>query len=143
MSTTTAKKPAVPKPAAKKQPVTATAPEKATVEKPVAPVPTSLREALAQRSAVLVKVRANGTRRSLPYLAPGTAERAAAEAVAARVEKGETVTVVAEDLKVSMATARRFLTNLALAQAVESGKHDSAWKPGSKEVVVHVVKPIQ
>lgn len=51
--------------------------------------------------------------------------------------------VVAAALKVSMATARRFLSNLALAQAVESGKHDSAWEGGTKKVVVHVVNPIK
>jgi DNA-binding IclR family transcriptional regulator len=86
-----------------------------------------------------VKVRANGTKRSLSYLAPGTDERKAAEAVAARVKKGETVAAIAEDLSVSLATARRFLTNLALAHAVEAGDHDKSWSAGTKEVVVHRV----
>jgi DNA-binding IclR family transcriptional regulator len=84
-------------------------------------------------------VRANGTKRSLPYLASTTPERKAAEVVAARAEKGETVAAIATDLNVSLATARRFLTNLAVAKAVESGAHDKAWKPGTKEVVVHTV----
>lgn len=110
-----------------------TTPAKPKAEKPAGPVPTSLREALAQRAAVLVKVRANGTVRSLPYLAPGSPERVAAEAVAARVAKGEEVPAIAEDMKVSLATARRFLTNLALDQEVEAGKHDAAWKPGHQE----------
>lgn len=123
---------------APKQP--AKVPAEGKAEAPAAPAPTSLLEALAQRTAVLVKVRANGTRRSLPYLAPGTPERAAAEAVAARVAKGETLPAIATDLKVSLATARRFLTNLTLAQDVEAGKHDTAWKPGTKEVVVHIVR---
>lgn len=70
---------------------------------------------------------------------PNTPERKAAEAVAARTDKGETVAVIAAHLNVSLATARRFLTNLALAKAVESGAHDKAWKPGTKEVVVHTV----
>jgi len=63
----------------------------------------------------------------------------AAEAVAEMKEDGQTVEAIAEALKVSNATARRFLTNLALAQAVEAGDHDAAWKPGTKEVVVHTV----
>jgi hypothetical protein len=103
------------------------------------PEPKTLIEALTTRQASLIKVRANGTRRSLPYLAVGTPGREEAEAVAARVEKGETVAAVAEDLNVSLATARRFLTNLALAKAVEAGTHDKAWKPGTKEIVVHTV----
>lgn len=39
----------------------------------------------------------------------------------------------------STATARRFITNLQLAQAVEAGAYDKAWKPGTREVVVHTV----
>lgn len=53
------------------------------------------------------------------------------------MEKGETVAAIAEDLNVSPATARRFLTNLALAKAVEAGSPDKARTKGSKEVVVH------
>jgi hypothetical protein len=88
---------------------------------------------------VLLKVRANGTKRSLPYLAVGSEGRKAAEAVAARVAKGETVPAIAEDLNVSLATARRFLTNLTLAHEVEVGRFDKGWKPGTKEVVVQTV----
>lgn len=54
-------------------------------------------------------------------------------------EAGQTVDAIADALKVSVATARRFITNLALAQAVEAGEHDAGWKPGIREVVVHVV----
>src|SRR4051794_29306695 len=55
-------------------------------EKPEAPAPTTLIEALTTKQAVLVKIRGNGTVRSLPYLKPGTPDRLKAEAVAARVE---------------------------------------------------------
>lgn len=85
-------------------------------------------------------MRANGTRRSLPYLAVGSEQRKQAEAVAKMRSNGDTVEAIAEALKVSTATARRFITNLELAQAVEAGTHDAAWKPGAKEVVVHTVK---
>lgn len=108
-------------------------------KKATKPEPTTLIEALTTGQAVLVKVRANKTVRSLPYLAPGTAQRNEAEAVSARVEKGEALTALAESLNVSSATARRFLTNVALAREVEAGKHDKAWAKGEKQVVVHTV----
>jgi len=54
-------------------------------------------------------------------------------------EEGQTVDDIAEALKVSTATARRFITNLALAHAVEAGDHDGGWKPGTREVIVHTV----
>ena len=46
---------------------------------------------------------------------------------------------IATEMKVSLATARRFLTGLALAEDVEAGKFNKAWKPGTTEVVVHTV----
>lgn len=145
--TTTARKPAAKPAQAKPAPAKAAPKPKASTAKTTAapkeapkPEPKTLVEALTTGQAVLVKIRANKTVRSLPYLAPGTDQRKQAEAVAARVDKGETVPAVAEDLKVSLATARRFLTNLALAQDVEAGKHDKAWKPGTKQVVVHTVQ---
>jgi len=52
---------------------------------------------------------------------------------------GQTVEAIAEALKVSTATARRFITNPDLARAVEAGQHDQGWRPGTREVVVHVV----
>ena len=62
-----------------------------------------------------------------------------AEAVAKMRVDGQTVEAIADTLTVSVATARRFVTNLALAQAVEAGQHDAGWKPGVREVVVHTV----
>ena len=107
-------------------------------EQPAKPEAKTLIEALTTKQATLVKVRANGTKRGLPYLVPGSPERIKAEAVVKRTEK-ETLAAIAEDLKVSLATARRFVTNLALAQEVEAGEHDKAWTEGTKEVVVHTV----
>jgi hypothetical protein len=88
---------------------------------------------------LLLKVRANGTIRSLPYYAEGTDYRVLAHAAATMKANGETVDAIAKELKVSLATARRFLTGLALAQDVEVGKFDKAWKPGTTEVVVHTL----
>lgn len=148
-STTTAKEPtartatrarttAKPAPRATKP---TTAPKEPTKPAPKAakPEPKTLIEALTSRQTVLLKIRANGTKRSLPYLSVGSEGRKAAEAVAARVAKGDTVPAIAEDLNVSLATARRFLTNLTLAHDVEAGRFDKGWKPGTKEVVVHTV----
>ncbi|GGO72447.1 hypothetical protein [Nocardioides deserti] len=147
MSTTTTRKPATrkpaatkPQPAAPKEQRPAAAKATPTKGKPEPkPEPKTLVEALTTGQATLLKVRANGTRRSLPYLVMGTEARAQAEAVARMREAGQTVDAIAETLKVSTATARRFITNLALAQAVEAGSHDAGWKPGTREVVVHTV----
>ena len=145
MTTAIAKKPAARKPAAPKpQPVKTAAPKE---QKPASakakpepkPEPTTLVEALTTGQAMLQKIRANGTKRSLPYLAVGTEGRKQAEAVAKMREEGQTVEAIAEALKVSTATARRFITNLALAHAVEAGDHNGGWKPGTCEVVVHTV----
>lgn len=133
MSTsTTAKRTLAKKPAAK--------PQTAKKEPAAAPEPKSLLDALTTGQAVLLKVRANGTRRSLPYLAPGTPQRTQAEAVARMRGEGKTVETIAEELQVSIATARRFVTNLALAHAVEAGTHDAAWTKGTRDVVVHTVQ---
>ena len=150
MSTTTTSKPAAPAKANTTKPTTAKAaapkeqkpnPVKAAA-KPKAepkPEPRTLIEALTTGHASLIKIRANKTQRSLPYLAVGTEGRKQAEAVAKMREDGATVDSIAESLKVSMATARRFITNLALAHEVEAGTHDGAWTPSTKEVVVHTV----
>jgi DNA invertase Pin-like site-specific DNA recombinase len=147
MSTTTAKKPApkastrksTVKPAPAKAAVALDQPEGASKAKASKPEPKTLIEALTTGQAVLVKIRANKTVRSLPYLAPGSDQRKQAETVAARVKKGETLSAIAEELNVSLATARRFLTNLSLAHDVEAGKHDKAWTKGTKQVIVRTV----
>ncbi|QSR27262.1 hypothetical protein CFH99_16700 [Nocardioides aromaticivorans] len=109
--------------------------------KPAKPEPTCLREALTMKQAVLVKERANKTIRSLPYLSPGSDARTEAEAVAALVAAGKTLPEIADERKVSLATARRFLTNLDLAKRVEAGEFDAMWKPGAKQITVHRVAP--
>ncbi|NHA01923.1 hypothetical protein G5V59_26065 [Nocardioides sp. W3-2-3] len=86
-----------------------------------------------------MKERANKTIRSLPYLSPGTDARAEAEAVAALVAAGRTLPEIADEKKVSLATARRFLTNLDLAKRVEAEEFDALWKPGAKQITVHRV----
>ncbi|MCY7288030.1 MAG: hypothetical protein LH624_07205, partial [Cryobacterium sp.] len=121
--------------APKAVPAKATAPK----EQPTKPKPTTLVEALSTGQATLIKVRGNKTQRSLPYLAVGTQQRSQAEAVAKMKEGGQTVEAIAEALTLSTATARRFITNLALPHAVDSGDHDKGCDPGTREVVVHTV----
>jgi hypothetical protein len=147
MSTTTTRKPATRKPATRKpaakeqkQAKSSPKPQLAKKQAELKPEPKTLIEALTTGQAALIKVRANKTTRSLPYLAVGTEERKQAEAVAKMREGGATVDSIAESLKVSTATARRFLTNLALAHAVEAGRHDKAWSKGTREVIVHTVE---
>ena len=84
----------------------------------------------------MVRQRKNGTFRQLPYLAKGTDLRTQAETVTFRQEKGETIIAIAEDLKSSVATVGRMLTNLLLAQAIEAGEHADKWKVGEKQVIV-------
>ena len=103
------------------------------------PEPKTLREALTTGQCVLIKVRGNGTKRSLPYWPEGSDQRVLAHAAATMKADGQTVEAIAKEMKVSLATARSFLTGLALAQDVEAGKFDKAWKPGTTEVVVHTV----
>lgn len=144
MSTTTTRKPATRKPSAKAAPkeqkIAPVEPKPAKKATDTKPEPKTLIEALTTGQAALVKVRANKTTRSLPYLAVRTEERKQAEAVAKMREGGATVDSIAESLKVSTATARRFLTNLAPAHEVEAGNHDKAWSKGTREVIVHTVE---
>ena len=156
MSNTTTKKPQAakptkpgPKPAPAKGTTKGTAKPKASSATPTPapkpkvkapkPEPKSLVEALATGQCVLIKVRANGTKRSLPYWPESSDQRVLAHAAATMKADGKTVEAIAKEMKVSLATARRFLTGLALAQDVEAGKVDKAWKPRTTEVVVHTV----
>ncbi|MEI2713640.1 MAG: hypothetical protein V9G04_10195 [Nocardioides sp.] len=150
MSTTTTRKPSTRKSANEATKPTAPKEQKAAPVKaetnPKAkakakPEPKNLIEALTTGQASLIKVRANKTTRSLPYLAVGSEERKKAESVIELREAGSTVDSLAESMNVSVATVRRFITNLALAHAVEAGEHNAAWTKGNKEVIVRVVKP--
>lgn len=144
-----AKKATTRKPAAKAQPAKAKSAPKtiapkeqakpAPKPKAVKPEPKTLIEALTTGQTVLLKVRANGTKRSLPYYAEGSEYRTLAQTATTLKANGKTVDAIAEEMKVSTATARRFLTGLSLAHEVEAGKFDKQWKPGTKEVVVHTV----
>lgn len=116
---------------------TSTKTEKAA---PAQPEPKTLKEAVSLGVVKLVRKRKNGTLRSLPYLAPGTAQRKEAEAVVARRTKGETINAIAEDLKTSIATVRRMETNLVLAREIEAGDHADKWTVGEKQVVISVVE---
>jgi hypothetical protein len=159
MRTTTAKKPATHIRSASKAGATAgktKAPAKPTTTKKATPVPKeqpakpvkakapkpeakTLLEALTSGQAVLVKVRANGTIRTLPYLRPKSEVRETAVTVETRRQAGETIEAIAEAMNVSLATVRRYVTGLALAHEVEDGKYDKVWKKGDQQVVVHRV----
>ena len=101
--------------------------------------PKTLKDAAAAGTVRLFRQRRNGTLRSLTYLAPGSAARKEAEAVAARREKGETISSITDDLNVAVATVRRMITNLLLAQQIEAGEHADKYKPGEKWVIISVV----
>lgn len=127
--TTTANKPAS----------STTKPKAATAKKPAASTKASapsLAQAAAAGQVKCFHRRQNKTLRHLPYLAPGTDSRKAAEAVAKRREAGETVSAIAEDLKASVATVRRMITGLILAEAIEAGEYDGQWKPEDKTLVL-------
>ena len=70
----------------------------------------------------LIRLRKNGTLRSLSNLAPGSDQRTQVEAAAARRDKGKTVGSIAEDQNLSVATVRRMITNLLLARQIEKGQ---------------------
>lgn len=130
MTTTTATKPAADKKAA---------PAKPASRKAATPAPAqtaTLAQAAAAGNVRFYRQRRNGTMRNLTYLAPGTADRAQAETVTKRREAGETIQVIANDLKVSVATVRRMEAGLVLAQQVEAGDHDSKWNGEDARVIV-------
>jgi DNA-binding NarL/FixJ family response regulator len=102
-------------------------------------VPATLKDAVAADAVRLFRQRKNGTLRSLPYLMPDSETRKEAEAVAKRREAGETVGAIAEDLNLSVATVRRMITNLLLAQQIEEGLYADKYMPGEKKVIVSTV----
>ncbi len=84
-------------------------------------VTTDLAADLASGNVRLFRVRGNGTTRRIPYLAPASSARKKAEQVAEMRTAGKTMRDIATELHLSLATVRRELTHLALAQAVEAG----------------------
>ena len=111
-------------------------------KKPAAKKPalSKLAQAAAKGDVKFYRRRANGTMRRVPYLAPGTAERKAAETVVGRRDKGETIQAICEDLKLSKATVRRMITGVLFAQAVEAGDHDKAWDGKASEITVAIAE---
>ena len=99
----------------------------------------TLKDAAAAGTVRLFRQRKNGTLRSLTYLAPGSAARKEAETVAARREKGEIIGSITDDLNVSVATVRRMITNLLLAEQIEAGEHADKFKPGDMKVIISAV----
>ncbi len=69
------------------------------------------------------RLRKNGTKRAMPYLAPGTPERKAAEALAAAHAKGKTVSDLAAAKEMSVSTVRRAIVAVAFAKDVEAGTY--------------------
>lgn len=116
-----------------------TAKKTTTKSDPKPAEPKTLKDAAAAGTVRLFRKRKNGTLRSLTYLAPGSAARKEAETVAARRAKGETISSITEDLNVSVATVRRMITNLLLAEQIEAGEHADKYKPGEKKVIISTV----
>lgn len=105
-----------------------TAPKgKAPAKRTAAAKPTGLAAAAATGKVKFYRQRGNGTTRHMAYFAPGTDTRKAAEAVQQRRDNGDTIGAIAEDLNASVATVRRMITGLLLAQAIEAGQYDKAW----------------
>ena len=151
MSTTTAKKPQAakttkpaPEPATatkdtKPKTPSASAPAPRPKAKASKPEPKTLVEALDTGQCVLIKVRANGTKRSLPYWPEGSDQRVLAHATA-------TMKADARPWRPSPRRCRCPWRRHAGSSPgwrwptdVEAGKFDKAWKPGTTEVVVHTV----
>ncbi len=128
------------------KPAASTKPKAATAKKPAAngkAAQPTLAQAAAKGDVKLFHRRQTGTLRHLPYLAPGTPARKQAEAVAKRREAGETVGAIAEEMKTSVATVRRMITGLLLAQQVEAGDYDKGWKPEDTSLVLSETKAKQ
>lgn len=62
--------------------------------------------------------------KAVALLAPGSADRKAAETVRRLRNKGVTMRKISEDTNLSLATLRRMLNRLLMTEAVEAGKYD-------------------
>lgn len=74
-------------------------------------------QAVREGQVKFYRVRENGTTRHVPFLTGSDREQA--EAIAAAHAEGKSVRAIAEERFVSVATVRRFLSELALVQQVE------------------------
>lgn len=85
------------------------------------PTGKAMLEAVVSGTVKFVNVRANGTTRHVPYLAPGTEARTTAEALLADRNAGKTVATIATERNLSVPTIRRALAHLTLAVELENG----------------------
>jgi hypothetical protein len=149
MSTTTRarKAPAKATKTAEQQPAkkVAASNRKATPEKKVAAsnrrgtrkaAQSGLAAAAATGEVKFYRQRKNQTLRFLPYYARGTDSRKAAELIQKRRDNGETIGAIAKGMNASVATIRRLITGLLLAQAVEAGDYDAKWDGKAADLVV-------
>jgi uncharacterized protein HemX len=125
-STTATKRKAAPAKATATKPKAAPR-GKAPAKRAAAAKPTGLAAAAASGKVKFYRQRGNGTTRHMAYFAPSTEARKTAETVQKRRENGDTIGAIAEDLNASVATVRRMINRLLLAQAIEAGQYDKAW----------------
>lgn len=80
----------------------------------------------------LYRLRANGTRRAVPYLTGDARE--VAEYYAEQREAGQSVAAIATEAGTSRPTLRRALAALALTEEIEAGDHDDLFEDGVAEL---------
>lgn len=86
-----------------------------------------LRAMLDAGELVAYRVRENGTLRLVSLLPVGSTGRDTAEWISEEIEDGRSLASVAQDLHVSLPTARRFLEALEITEEVEAGEWDELW----------------
>lgn len=115
---------------------TQTAPAKAKAQpRPYGPSASVLARGLVAGEVRVYRLRKVGTLRSLPFYPKGSDARTRAEAMAKAV-KADGVKASAQAAGVSLATARRMVTNLALTQAIERKELDTLWDGKAAQVVL-------
>lgn len=113
----------------------ATAPQAPAAEGAADQGSAALLAAVASGAVALYRRRGTGTLRRLPYLAPGTPAREAANWYALRLDQGASVANIAGEAQVSRANVRRALAALDLAEAVEDGDLDDLYAEGTDALV--------
>lgn len=93
-------------------------------------------ESVKVEAVQFYRLRKSGTARHLPVLAAGSAERAQAKALAARVSKGESVTAIAQALGASVSTVRRQVAALAFTERVDAGEFAALVKKATDGKVI-------
>lgn len=96
---------------------------------PVPCAPGPLSAACAAGTVRLYRVRATGTTRAVPYLAEDNLQREVAEWLATAIEEGQSLRAVATDTGLSLPTARRLVTALAITEEIEAGDWDDHYAP--------------